>query len=273
MTRKPSNFLPSCSNTVLLDVNPFKCASAADRYAAGRPYFHPLVMARIRAHWGAVPLLDLALDAGCGTGLSSHALLDLSRRVIAIDSSVEMLARMPANPKIDRILAVCEHIPLAVSSVDLITAGSVIHWLELESFTSEARRVLKPSGRLVAYDNYFMSDQPEMPGFRQWFEQQYLQRYPSPPRNNVQMDDAAVWSTHGFMLEIFEEYRHEQTYLLDGFVDYLVTQSNVIHAVEGGSENLRSARSWLMAGLTPFFSQMRPPRFQYSGPIAILHAI
>lgn len=230
-------------------------------------------MARIRHLFEDRSLPKLSLDIGCGTGLSSRALLDISQSVVALDCSPEMLALLPRDARIHRVLAESEQMPLRSEAVDLITASCVIHWLNLDAFMSEARRVLRPGGPLVVYDNYFMADQPEMPGFKQWFEEQYLKRFPSPKRNRVSMDSAAVWGAHGFALTKYEWYDHDQTYSAVRFIDYLLTQSNVISAVENGRDDLDSVRTWLSDSLAPFLHGAPERRFRYSGPIAILHAV
>jgi hypothetical protein len=51
--------------------NHFAHRDAAQRYAAARPYFHPLVVARIAASTGSTRFAH-ALDVGCGTGQSGN---------------------------------------------------------------------------------------------------------------------------------------------------------------------------------------------------------
>jgi SAM-dependent methyltransferase len=251
-------------------VNPFTDASSAERYARGRPYFHPIVIERIRQHLGTASLPQLTLDAGCGTGLSSRALLEISERIIAVDRSLGMLAHVPRHSRIFTVAAACEQIPMSSKSVDLVTAGCVIHWLALDLFTSEARRILRPGGVLVVYDNFFVTDQPEISGFQTWFQRDYVGRYPSPRRNNIRMDDPAAWPSYDFELIHYERYENYETYSLDRFVDYLVTQSNIISAVEHGHESIDSVRAWLNMTLAPFFAGTLERRFLYSGPIAVL---
>ncbi len=53
--------------------NLFVHRSAAQRYAAARPYFHPQVVAGVVAFTGT-PRFAPALDIACGTGQSSRAL-------------------------------------------------------------------------------------------------------------------------------------------------------------------------------------------------------
>ena len=58
-------------------VNYFSHASVAERYAKHRPYFHPVVMERLRRFTGATKF-GRALDVACGTGQSTRALAELA---------------------------------------------------------------------------------------------------------------------------------------------------------------------------------------------------
>ena len=47
---------------------------------------------------------------------------------------------------------------------------------------------------------------------------------------------------------------------------YLLTQTNVIAAVESGETPLADAAAWIMHGVTPFFSD-KPRTFTFGGSI------
>jgi len=51
--------------------NYFAYQSAASRYASARPYFHPLVIGKIKDYLQLQEPLQRALDIGCGTGQST----------------------------------------------------------------------------------------------------------------------------------------------------------------------------------------------------------
>jgi ribosomal protein S18 acetylase RimI-like enzyme len=53
--------------------NHFVHRSAAQRYAAARPYFHPMIIEKIAAFIGTSRVIA-ALDVACGTGQSARAL-------------------------------------------------------------------------------------------------------------------------------------------------------------------------------------------------------
>ena len=70
----------------------FSFQRVAEGYANHRPFYHPLVMEKIRQHINLKGKCNNALDIGCGTGLSTIALKELADNVTGIDSSEEMIA-------------------------------------------------------------------------------------------------------------------------------------------------------------------------------------
>lgn len=89
------------------------------------------------------------LDAGCGTGYA----LPLLRahypqaQAIALDLAPAMLQQ--AGGQWPRIAADIEHLPLRSASIDLYWSSLTVQWCELPRVLAEARRVLRPSGRLA----------------------------------------------------------------------------------------------------------------------------
>ena len=81
-------------------INYFAHATAARRYAAARPYFHPLVIDRVRTLCGIATRLPVALDVACGTGQSAVAALAIADRVVACDVAPDMLREAPPDPRI-----------------------------------------------------------------------------------------------------------------------------------------------------------------------------
>ena len=81
-------------------MNYFAHQTAAARYAKSRPYFHPLVIERIRVFLGLAGRVPVGLDVACGTGQSALALTEIADSVMAVDISPAMLAHAPAHPRI-----------------------------------------------------------------------------------------------------------------------------------------------------------------------------
>ncbi|MGD8976510.1 MAG: malonyl-ACP O-methyltransferase BioC [Gammaproteobacteria bacterium] len=95
------------------------------------------------------------LDAGCGTGHGSRALLKRYRgsSVVALDLSEGMLhqtrRRRPLLRRLDPVCADAAGLPLPDDSVDLIFSNLMLQWCnDPDAVFGEFRRVLKPGGLL-----------------------------------------------------------------------------------------------------------------------------
>ena len=247
-------------------MNYFAPKSAAERYAKGRPYAHPQVVSRIKSYLSLQEPVSRALDVGCGTGLSTTTLKEIARHIVGVDISAEMLAQAPADPCIAYLVASAENLAVNDNAFDLLTVSSAFHWLNRSTFFAEARRVLRSLGWLIIYDNSFTGRMEEVPAFQTWMSQVYLKRYPSPPRDRSPFD-AADAEGQGFHFVGQEQYQNQVRFSVATLVDYLVTQSNVIAAVEGGSEHIDDVREWLTGHIRPIFGDRGEATFRFHGPI------
>ncbi|HTL27997.1 MAG TPA: class I SAM-dependent methyltransferase, partial [Tepidisphaeraceae bacterium] len=191
-------------------------------------------------------------DVACGTGQSSRALLEIAERVDAIDISPEMLAEAPADDRIHYQVAPAERLPFADATFDLITVGLAFHWFDQSAFLREAHRVLKSQAWLVVYNDGFNGEMVENAAFRAWAWEVHPKRFPTPPRRSVAASEEFV-APFGFSLRATERFAHEETMSADQLTGYLLTQTNVIAAVESGSTPLDEAAAWIRAGVEPFF--------------------
>jgi ubiquinone/menaquinone biosynthesis C-methylase UbiE len=113
---------------------------------------------------------DRAVDLGAGTGLLALALAPRVAEVVAIDISERMLERLDAIAASDGIRnlrtleADLRTLPLEDESATLVVSNYAFHHLDdagKELALSEARRILRPGGRLVVCDMMFsLSLQP-----------------------------------------------------------------------------------------------------------------
>jgi SAM-dependent methyltransferase len=169
-------------------------------YATHRPHY-----TRELARWlgGISPARDLAWDVGCGSGQLSTLLGDEFASVVATDASREQIAQANAHPKVEYRVEPSEHSSLADRSVDLITVAQAVHWMHLDAFYSDVRRVAKPGAAiaLIAYhiavidpavdaviDRFYSGDlDGYWPPERKHIETEYrdipfpFERIPSPP--------------------------------------------------------------------------------------------
>jgi SAM-dependent methyltransferase len=237
-------------------MNYFAYPTAAERYANGRPFFHPLAMKKIGAICCESGRIDRALDVGCGTGHSTLALLEVANEIVGLDNSAEMLSRAAAHVRIRYVEGRAEQLPFDDASCGLMTVGLAFHWFDHQEFLLEARRVLRPGGWLVIYNDGFTGRMKGNDNFEKWNREHYLVRYPSPPRNRRTVPESDA-PAYGLVPSGFDQFLHEVEFTADQLVSYLLTQTNVVSAVEAGSEDLQSVALWLLESVQPLFTGTR----------------
>jgi ubiquinone/menaquinone biosynthesis C-methylase UbiE len=102
----------------------------------------------------------VVVDVGCGTGALSIPIADLlpGSRVVGVDGDREVLGLARAKPGADQvewIEALADDLPLDDDAADVVVTSLLLHHLPLatkRATLAEARRVLRPGGRLVVAD-------------------------------------------------------------------------------------------------------------------------
>lgn len=110
---------------------------------------------------GILRLLPRAryLDLGVGDGLLTLMLAEVAESVTAVDLSREMLSQLRARAKrrgitnVETVEAPIEDLPLPEDSFDVVVLSQALHHADKPSKAlQEARRVLKPHGRILVLD-------------------------------------------------------------------------------------------------------------------------
>ncbi len=96
---------------------------------------------------------DRVLDVGCGTGFATIGLLEAAEEVEAIDQSPQQLRvarRKDALRGVDLVLGDAEKLPYKDDCFDVVwSSGSIEYWPNPVEGLKEARRVVKPGGRVL----------------------------------------------------------------------------------------------------------------------------
>jgi SAM-dependent methyltransferase len=122
-------------------------ASAAD-YATFRPTYPAALfdfIAAIPEHRRTV------WDCATGNGQAAVPLAGYFGRVIATDGSPEQIAHATPHPRVSYGVALADASGIEDASVDLVTVAQALHWVPLEGFFAEAKRVLAPGGALAVW--------------------------------------------------------------------------------------------------------------------------
>ena len=107
---------------------------------------------------------DVAVDLGAGTGLLALALAPRVRELVAVDISERMLERLDDAAiadgihNVETLVADLRRLPLEDESATLVVSNYAFHHLHdtgKELALAEARRILRPGGRLVICDMMF----------------------------------------------------------------------------------------------------------------------
>ncbi len=109
---------------------------------------------------GLLGLLDeswIVGDLGCGTGQLTESIAPFVERVIAVDDSSAMLGaarrRLASMSNVEVKSGRLESLPIEDGSLDAALLFLVLHYVpEPEEAVAEARRTLKPGGRLLIVD-------------------------------------------------------------------------------------------------------------------------
>lgn len=124
----------------------FSAGSGA--YAAHRPTY-PKALARTLADLS--PARRLAWDCATGSGQAAVRLAAHFDRVVATDASAAQIAHAEPAERVVYSVATASAPALSDFCSDLVTVAQAAHWLDLDPFYAEVRRVLRPGGLLAMW--------------------------------------------------------------------------------------------------------------------------
>jgi SAM-dependent methyltransferase len=154
------------------------------QYASCRPQYPNELFSYLA---GLVARRELAWDCAAGSGQATIPLARHFRRVVATDASAEMLDQAPRLPNIEYRVALAASSALGPATVDLVTVAQALHWLDLDTFYAEVKRVLVPGGVLAAwtYGNQYL-DSDALNSVLRRFYTEVVGPYWPPERRHVE---------------------------------------------------------------------------------------
>jgi SAM-dependent methyltransferase len=129
--------------------DPLAFEDLVDDYDAARPHYPP-------ALYDGLGALGDCLELGAGTGIASVELAQRARLVVS-DLGPQMLARGLAKHGRPGVVCRAEQLPFRDAGFDTVCGAQMWHWTDPEAAV-EARRVLRPGGRLQLWWNESAAD-------------------------------------------------------------------------------------------------------------------
>lgn len=183
----------------------FRHVRVAAGYASARPFLHPEVFARVRDVIQTASLVRRALDVGCGTGMSSVALLNLAQQVVGVDTSLEMLRLARKAERLHYLASQAEALPFRSGRFDLIAACGSMDWVDRTRFMPRAAELLVTGGWLVSLDFGDRGQSAAIPALERWYQDVFHRAYPRPPARDPLLTSAEALH-HGFSEPVYQSF-------------------------------------------------------------------
>ena len=127
----------------------------AEAYTKGRPGYPK---AAIETIFGLAPSGAVFADIGAGTGKFTVKLAERGYSVFAVEPNADMRRQLAItlSPFINAKImdGTAEATTLPDHSIDILTVAHALHWFNPDAFRAECRRVIKPSGLVIAIYNH-----------------------------------------------------------------------------------------------------------------------
>jgi SAM-dependent methyltransferase len=136
----------------------------AGAYAASRPSYPPEAIEVLLAGRGDPAHLIVA-DLGAGTGISARLIASHGPRVLAVEPNAAMRDAAAPGDRVRFVNGTAEQTTLPAGSIDLVAAFQAWHWFDHAAAIAEAKRIVRPSGRMAAIYNERDERDPFTAGF------------------------------------------------------------------------------------------------------------
>jgi SAM-dependent methyltransferase len=164
-----------------------------------------------------------AWDCATGNGQAATGLARFFECVIATDASERQIANAKRNERIEYRVAAADRSELEARSVSLVTVSQALHWLDIDLFYNEVKRVIKPAGVVAVWCYNLLNVSPAIDALVEDFYGNIVGPYWDPARHLVETG----YRTVPFPFEEVEtpKFQMEANWSLDHFLGYLRTWS------------------------------------------------
>jgi SAM-dependent methyltransferase len=215
----------------------YRSIRMAQAYASSRPPVHRSICRRFMERISAVTRISTALDAGCGAGASTAALLPHLDRLVGLDPSPEMIRQAAAAVTgASFVLGRLEALPFETSTFQLVSTAGALNYADVGTALAEIHRVLVPNGWLAAYDfsgGQRLSAGPHLGAAHAEFRA----RFPSSPGYALELKTLA-FTQAGLARVAHDAFSIEVPMTTDAYVRYLLGDSGVEMAVHAGANEI-----------------------------------
>lgn len=239
-----------------MDNKLFNSKRIASGYAHDRPWLHKSVIEQIKADFANKIPFQNGLDVGCGAGLSTKALKLICNKVTGTDISEEMVhmckTRYDAS-EITFYAARAEETKIPQIPYDIVTAAGVVNWVDKGKFLANMNLVMSPNAPLIIYDFWISDKMLNNSTYTDWHQNQYLVKFPKPPRNENVWEQKDIPSYFSFIKQTMCEMQYE--FDMDSFIRFMMTQTNINSKIESGSMTEKEVHGWMRQTLSPIFQE------------------
>lgn len=187
----------------------------------------------------------VAWDCATGSGQAAFGVAEHFQHVLATDASEAQLQHALPHPRIEYRVARAEASGLPAASVDLVTVAQALHWLHLDQFFAEVRRVLRPDGLFAAWGYGLTSISPEIDPVVAHFYAAVVGPYWPPERAMVEDEYRSI--PFPFIDVPAPAFTIERPLTLDELTGYIGTWSAVRrYIVANGSDPVAAMREALL---------------------------
>jgi len=140
----------------------WSATSEVVKYAAIRPEHPPAIVENVlkflKTKYNGPP--SMAVDVGCGSGMSTRNLFGKFDNILGVDLSAAMIEQAKQSFNISQPNAVfkvakAETLPVDANSTQMVLVGRAIHYFDQQSFFREVERILVPGGVVAYYSVHF----------------------------------------------------------------------------------------------------------------------